>query len=110
LFRSNRPNNDALRGKLNLLTPPQIQKGIERLGLQHQQLAERLGVSQDTVSSWVRGVLIQSRAMDNLLRVYFAFPEVREALRGSHQDPNLGTTEEDQEGQQERIRPASAFA
>jgi hypothetical protein len=28
--------------------------------------------------------------MDNLLRLYFALPEVREVLQGASQDPGLG--------------------
>jgi putative zinc finger/helix-turn-helix YgiT family protein len=85
--------NDALRSHLRLLTPAQIRKGIEQLGLQQQELAERLGVAPETISRWVNGALIQSRAMDNLLRIYFAIPEVRAVLLGPRQDPNLGTTD-----------------
>jgi putative zinc finger/helix-turn-helix YgiT family protein len=83
--------NDALRSKLHLLTPAQIRKGIEVLGLNQQELAKRIGVAPETISRWVTGALIQSRAMDNLLRLYFALPEVREVLRGGDQDPDLGT-------------------
>jgi putative zinc finger/helix-turn-helix YgiT family protein len=82
--------SDALRSRLHLLTPAQIRKGIENLGLKQQELAERLGVAAETISRWVNGALIQSRAMDNLLRLYFAVPEVREVLQGANQDPNLG--------------------
>jgi len=82
--------NDALRAHLRLLTPAQMRKGIEKLGLKQQELAERIGVAPETISRWVNGALIQSRAMDNLLRVYFAIPEVRTVLRGAEQDPNLG--------------------
>src|SRR5262249_5932204 len=52
--------------------------------------AERLGVAPETISRWVNGALIQSRAMDNLLRLFFALPEVRDVLRGASQDPQLG--------------------
>lgn len=83
--------NDALRARLHLLTPAQIRKGIEKLGLKQQEFAERLGVAAETISRWVNGALIQSRAMDNLLRLFFALPEVRDVLRGKSQDPNLGT-------------------
>jgi len=72
--------NDALRAKLRLLSPRQIQKEIKQLGVKQQDLAARLGVTPETISRWVHGALIQSRAMDNLLRVYFAFPVVRKAL------------------------------
>jgi putative zinc finger/helix-turn-helix YgiT family protein len=82
--------NDALRSKLHLLTPAQIRQGIETLGLKQQEMAERLGVAAETISRWVTGALIQSRAMDNLLRAYFAVPELRNVLRGKDQDPNLG--------------------
>src|SRR5262249_38110213 len=82
--------NEALRSHLRLLTPAQIRKGIEQLGLRQQELAERLGVAPETISRWVNGALIQSRAMDNLLRLFFALPEVRDVLRGASQDPELG--------------------
>jgi len=83
--------SDALRSRLRLLTPAQIRQGIEKLSLKQQELAERLGVAAETISRWVNGALIQSRAMDNFLRVYFAVPEVRAVLQGTGQDPNLGT-------------------
>lgn len=81
----------ALRSRLRLLTPEQMRAGIEKLGLKQYELAERLGVAPETISRWVNGALIQSRAMDNLLRLYFALPEVRDVLRGARQDPQLGT-------------------
>jgi hypothetical protein len=31
--------------------------------------------------------------MDNLLRVFFAFPQVRSVLNGDAQDPELGTAD-----------------
>jgi putative zinc finger/helix-turn-helix YgiT family protein len=83
--------NDALRAKLRLLTPTQMRTGIEELGLKQQEFAERLGVAPETISRWLNGALIQSRAMDNLLRLFFALPDVREALQGATQDPQLGT-------------------
>jgi putative zinc finger/helix-turn-helix YgiT family protein len=86
--------SDALRARLCLLTPAQMQQQIKQLGLNQKQLAERLGVAQETISRWVNGALIQSRAMDNLLRLYFALPEVRNALRGAGQDPELGRAQQ----------------
>jgi putative zinc finger/helix-turn-helix YgiT family protein len=83
--------NGALRSRLRLLTPAQIRKGIAELGLKQQELADRLGVAPETISRWVNGALIQSRAMDNLLRLFFALPEVRKVLPGAGQDPQLGT-------------------
>jgi putative zinc finger/helix-turn-helix YgiT family protein len=81
---------EALRAHVRLLTPEQIRGGREALGLKSKDFAEKLGVAAETISRWERGGLIQSRAMDNLLRIYFAFPEVRTVLQGPQQDPDLG--------------------
>lgn len=81
----------ALRARVRLLTPEQIRGGREALGLKSKQFAEKLGVAAETISRWERGGLIQSRAMDNFLRVFFAFPEVRQALQGTQQNLSLGT-------------------
>jgi putative zinc finger/helix-turn-helix YgiT family protein len=83
---------DALRAHVRLLKPQQIRNSRKALGLSQQEMAERLGVAEATISRWETGGLIQSRAMDNLLRAYFALPELRAVLLGSGQDPDLGTT------------------
>lgn len=72
--------NGALRSRLRLLMPAQVRKGIEKLGLKQQEVAKRLGVAPETISRWVNGALIQSRAMDNMLRLFFTLPKVRDAL------------------------------
>ena len=82
----------ALRTHLRLLAPEQIRSMRESLGLKSKELAEKLGVAAETICRWERGGVIQSRAMDNLLRIYFAVPKVREVLRGADQDPSLGST------------------
>jgi putative zinc finger/helix-turn-helix YgiT family protein len=82
---------EALRSHVHILTPQQIKAGRKALGLKSKELAERLGVAAATVSRWEKKMVIQSRAMDNLLRVYFAVPEARAVLKGAAQDPNLGT-------------------
>jgi putative zinc finger/helix-turn-helix YgiT family protein len=99
--------SDALRSRLHLLTPAQIRKGVEKLGLKQQELAERLGVAPETISRWVNGALIQSRAMDNLLRLFFALPQVREVLQGANQDPQLGTEVRPQIGRTESFSGAT---
>jgi HTH-type transcriptional regulator/antitoxin MqsA len=81
----------ALRRHLHLLSPSQILAGRRTLALKEDELANRLGVAAGTISRWENGNLIQSRSMDNLLRVYFAIPEVRDVLSGAGQDPALGT-------------------
>jgi putative zinc finger/helix-turn-helix YgiT family protein len=83
--------NAALRSYLNLLTPVQIRAARDTLQLTQSELAEKLGVAEATFSRWEMGALIQSRAMDNLMRVYFAVPQAREVLNGKARDPNLGS-------------------
>ncbi len=75
-----------------------MRKSIEQLGLKQQELAQRLGVAAETISRWVTGAVIQSRAMDNLMRLFFALPEVRNVLRGTSQDPHLGIPDLPQAG------------
>ena len=50
---------------------------IARLRVPPKEVAERLGVPEETLSRWVDEFEIQSRAMDNLMRILFAFPNVR---------------------------------
>lgn len=96
--------NAALRLNLHLLTPDEMRKGLERVDMTQKETAERLGVAEATLSRWLNETQIQSRAMDNLLRVFFAFPQVRCALSGDGQDPQLGAT--DISGQQRRHQSA----
>jgi putative zinc finger/helix-turn-helix YgiT family protein len=81
---------NALRERLHLLTPRQIRTARKALGLHQYELARRLRIAPATISRWETGSLIQSGAMDNYLRIYFAIPEVRNALMGETQDPALG--------------------
>jgi putative zinc finger/helix-turn-helix YgiT family protein len=69
----------ALRAQVGLLTPQEILEGRGRLT--QQELADQLGVAKETISRWETGGMIQSRAMDNLLRLYFESEEVRRLLR-----------------------------
>ncbi len=71
----------ALLAHLKLLSPEVILEKRLRLQLNQQEVAEQLGVSEKTVSQWEAGTLIQSRAMDNLLRLYFDCQEARTFLR-----------------------------
>ena len=80
--------SDALRAHLHLLTPAEMRAGLERIGLSQKEAANLLGISEETLSFWLNDVQIQSRAMDNLLRSFFAFPALRDALQ-TH-DPQFG--------------------
>lgn len=82
--------NAALRAHLRLLTPAQISAGIHRVGGSQKEVCEQLGIAEATLSRWLNESQIQSRAMDNFLRVYLAFPHVRAALGRENQDSQLG--------------------
>src|SRR4051812_9483441 len=64
--------NVALRFHLHLLTPADMKTALERLGMTQKEAADRLGIAEATLSRWLNETQIQSRAMDNLLRVFFA--------------------------------------
>lgn len=85
--------NAALRTDLQLLTPQQIRAALERIQLTQKAAAEQLGIAEATLSRWLNGCQIQSRALDNLLRIFFAFPQVRAVLGSPEHDPLLGTTD-----------------
>jgi transcriptional regulator with XRE-family HTH domain len=78
---------------LHLLTPEEMRAALERVGITQKEAADRLGIAEATLSRWLSETQIQSRAMDNLLRVFFAFPQVRTALNRDSQDPQLGTAD-----------------
>jgi putative zinc finger/helix-turn-helix YgiT family protein len=63
----------ALRESLGLLQPQDIRRRLGELGLTQRGFAERLGVAPETVSRWLNGLNIQTRALDNLMRVFFGF-------------------------------------
>jgi DNA-binding transcriptional regulator YiaG len=71
----------ALRSHLHLLSPTEINVGLDRLNMTQKEAAERLGIAEATLSRWLTDTQIQSRALDNLLRIFFAFPEVRDVLQ-----------------------------
>jgi putative zinc finger/helix-turn-helix YgiT family protein len=77
---ANRQISAALRQQLGLLTPQEIRQGREALGLTQRQMANQLGIAEATLSRWETGGQIQQRALDRLLRLFFTFAEVREAL------------------------------
>ena len=82
--------SEAFRAQLHLLTPEQIDRAIELLDMEPDEVAGRLGIDEDALSAWIEGTMIQPRAVDNLLRAFFASPQVRAALAGPEQDPEFG--------------------
>lgn len=74
--------NAALRSQLHLLGPEEIRQALDRVGMSPREAAQRLGIEEATLSCWLNDTQIQSRAMDNFLRVFFDMPAVRAALLG----------------------------
>ena len=70
----------ALRSKLGLLQPDEIRVKRRGLRLTQRALSNAIGVAAETISRWESGLLIQSRAMNNLMRIFFDYPEIRGVL------------------------------
>ncbi len=75
----------ALRQAAVLLTPEEIRDNRLRIGLSREKLASVLGVTEDTLSRWEAGLLIQTRALDNYLRNPFSLPPIRPSHSKSDQ-------------------------
>ena len=82
---------DALRQQVGLLAPERIRGNRESLGLTQRDFANLLGVGESTVSRWETGSQIQQRSLDRLMRLFFAFPAVRDALSDQDRLADLGT-------------------
>jgi putative zinc finger/helix-turn-helix YgiT family protein len=72
--------SDSLREAAGLLSPEQIRRHREGLGLTQKQLASLLRISESTLSRWETGGQIQQRCMDAFLRVVFESVEARSIL------------------------------
>jgi putative zinc finger/helix-turn-helix YgiT family protein len=71
----------ALRKQAGLLTPPVMQQWRSQLQLSQEEVGEQLGVTKEMIFRWETGAMIQSRAMDKQLRLFFGSEEVRRLLR-----------------------------
>jgi len=70
----------ALRMFLGLLAPDEIRDGLLQCSVNQRTFAEHLGIAAETVCRWLSGAAIQTRSMDNMMRLYFSLASVREAL------------------------------
>jgi putative zinc finger/helix-turn-helix YgiT family protein len=77
---ANRAISAAFRKQAGLLAPEEIRQQRLALGLTQQELADRLGVAESTLSRWETGAQIQQRPFDRFLRAFFVLPELRNAL------------------------------
>lgn len=82
---------DALRKHMRLLRPTELRTARESLGLKQKELADLTGCASESLSRWETGAVLQSRAYDRLLRLFFHLPEAREMLTDLESDPTLGS-------------------
>ena len=88
IFFTNRTHDhlySVLRTRLGLLQPEEIRDALTNLGVTQAEFAARIGVTPENVADWSEGLVVQSRAHDNLMRLFLAFPIVREALDAKNQ-------------------------
>ena len=80
----------ALRRQVGLLMPDEIAQARSQLQISQQALADQIGVSQEMIAKWENGVSIQSRAMDNLLRLFFQSADARRLLSTRFEKEAMG--------------------
>jgi HTH-type transcriptional regulator / antitoxin MqsA len=74
---------DLQREAEGLLTSAEIKRIREGLGFSQDALGELLGGGLKAFARYEGGRVSQSRPMDNLLRVLWAYPEAIQVLRGN---------------------------
>lgn len=87
---ANREISTAFRSHAKLLTPQQIRRNRETLGLTQRQMAALLSVAEASISRWETGAQIQQRSLDKLLRLFFASSAVRGSLTDEQKMSQLG--------------------
>ena len=70
-IEADRQVQNALRTKVGLLSPDRIRAWRTDLSLTHQQVADALGIANETVSRWESGAMIQSKSNDRFMRIFF---------------------------------------
>lgn len=78
---ANEQITQAFRRQAGLLSPDEIRQNRKKLGLTQEELAERLGIAEATLSRWENGWQIQQRSLDKFMRLFFELPEARQFLQ-----------------------------
>lgn len=72
--------SETIRAEEGLLSPQEIKRLRNRVGLTQAQLEELLGAGLKTVVRWEKGTVIQNGATDTLLRLLRDVPEALQHL------------------------------
>jgi len=81
---------DFYRKVDGLLTSEDIKALRKKLGLTQEEMANILGGGKKAFARYERGQVIQSRGMDNLLRILDKYPYVLDALEGKYEEDFKG--------------------
>lgn len=92
--RNHRRIVDAKRSADGLLTGPEIQALRKELGLTQKDASELFGGGANAFSKYERGDVVQSSAMDKLLRLIGQHPYLLAELRGEKALPEDATANE----------------
>lgn len=79
--------------RLGLLSPQEIQKIRERVGLSQTHMAQFLGIGEKTYTRWESGKSLHNKSSDNLIRLVEQNPELFEqieAQRDLHRNKLIG--------------------
>tara|TARA_R110002050_G_scaffold109673_2_gene220782 strand:+ start:114 stop:650 length:537 start_codon:yes stop_codon:yes gene_type:complete len=72
--------NQEQRSQNALLSPSSITKIREAKGVSQNKFAQTLGIPQNSLNRYEHGILVQTKATDNLLRIVDRFPEAYDFL------------------------------
>ena len=79
--------SQGLRERLQLLSPEEIREGIQSLGMTQREFAEQTGIAPETISRWLSGAYIQSRAMNTLMQLFFERERAKRKGAGQERVP-----------------------
>lgn len=69
--------SQALRDHLSLLSPREIRKRLDALGLTQKEFGQQIRVAEATISRWLSGTYIQSGSSDASIRMFFELEEAK---------------------------------
>ena len=69
--------SQALRDHLSLLSPQEIRKRLDALGLKQKEFGQQIRVAAATISRWLSGAYIQSGSSDASMRMFFELEEAK---------------------------------